>query len=64
MLSIPVGQTCPHVRKCPHSDNCYGARSDRTNVFNCSCCNDGVIESNVFRNPSDKTGNMKILNEG
>ena len=36
-MLLEAGKVCPHWSKCPHNTNnsCYGARSDRNNVFTC-----------------------------
>lgn len=63
MLNIPPFKSCSQAYNCPHSDNCQGASSDRNTEFKCSFYNNGKVSTTEYRNPYDKTGNMKILNE-
>lgn len=63
MLHIKAGQTCPHG-SCPHSEGCWGMKVGRTTDFSCDFVkDDGSIKENVFRNPLDKTGKMKVIME-
>lgn len=63
-LFLKENEVCPHIYKCPHSDNCYGARTRRVNTFNCELVSaDGTINEAGYRNPLDQTGKMSVIME-
>jgi len=64
MLVLKEGEACPHSARCPYhtaTNECYGARSDRNNVFRCSHYVNGQILEGGVRLPQDKTGQMQVL---
>jgi hypothetical protein len=63
-LFLKENEVCPYAFKCPHGTNCYGARSDRPNTFDCDLVSaDGTINELGHRNPLDQTGKMNVLME-
>ena len=66
-MILESGETCQYGRVCPLNTKfgpCYGARSDRQNIFECEYVVNGqLIADSGFRNPLDKTGKMKVIME-
>jgi hypothetical protein len=64
MLIIEAGEICKLSLRCPHSDGCWGTRSERTMRFKCDFVDSkGNIREDAYRNPHDQTGRMKIIME-
>jgi len=65
MLTLKANQPCPYSASCQYNknDSCYGAKSNRNSVFTCNFVQDGKIIEGQYRNPHDKTGQMKIIME-
>ena len=62
MLVLTENQICPLKSKCKYADGCWGTKSNRGNVFTCDFVEpNGTIKEDCFRNPMDKTGNMKVI---
>jgi len=65
MLTLKRNEVCPYANKCPHNKNheCWGAEPTRFVEYKCSFVENGKILENKFRNPLDKTGQMKVIME-
>jgi len=69
MMTLKEHEICPFVSSCKYNKdslgNCYGGNPSRNTVFNCEFVINGQIvnDSNLFRNPYDKTGKMKVIME-
>lgn len=64
-LILEAGEQCPYGRRCPYntSNQCWGAKNDRSVRFNCSHVKDGKILEGGSRLKDDQTGQMKIIME-
>ena len=64
MMILEANEVCKLTYKCPHTDTCYGAKTNRQTIFNCEFVENGEIITDVgFRNPYDQTGKMKVIME-
>jgi len=64
-LILESNKSCPYGNSCPYNttNECWGAKADRFEQFICEFIVDGVIAEGGYRNPLDKTGNMKVIME-
>jgi len=63
MLVLEAGQACQYKAECSKASFCYGARTDRDNVFKCQFVNDEGKLIEGVRIPMDKTGLQQVIME-
>ena len=67
MMLLEAGEACKLAPNCPyHTGNmgpCYGARGDRSNIFECEHVVNGRIVEGGSIIPGDKTGKMRVIME-
>ena len=65
-MSLKENEICPFATTCKFSLECCGTDIGRNNIFICEYVKDGklVYNESSYRNPLDKTGNMKVIMEG
>ena len=67
MMLLEAGEVCKLAPTCPYHTGslgpCYGAKSDRPNIFECSHVVNGKIVEGGTVTPGDQTGKMRVIME-